>query len=443
MRIERHIGKLLCLLALLAGACSSRPATQRSTAEPGAPPTAAPHLEGRIAYLDAIGNIHTIHPDGTGHLALTEDAGPIGDSEGVRRYGAFAWSQVSDRLAFTEQIEAVSGKGRTLLHVATGGGEQRREVFDRAGSTPFYLYWAGAREALTFLASRIGQTELDLWMWEAGDLQLLDRGQPYYWAWSPADNLIVTHVGGGGSGGRVGRLVGPGETVAASPVRPGSFQAPAFAPDGSQFVVAGELEDARGLLLVNSAGQYQGELAAVRRGVAFDWSPAGDRLAYVEQRSDRPAGFGELVLLSQVSDLAPQVRRTGVEPVAAFFWSPSGERLAAFVPVEGPAGGQQQVSRRVQGQELRLQIVLIDAVSGDSRVVTEFLPTPAFLAILPFYDQYQRSSTIWSPDGLALVFTGRRSDGFGGVFVLEPEGEHPLLQLIGRGELAFWSFVDG
>lgn len=433
---------LLCLLSFAAAACAARPGTGRPAGLPTASPTAASPLRGRIAYLDAVGNIHVVRPDGTGHRALTEDAGFVGEGEAVRRYGMPAWSQVSDQLAFTEQIEESALQDRTRLHVSTGDGTNRQEIFDRAGSTPFYLYWSASRQALTFLVSRIGQTDLDLWLWESGGLQLLDRGQPYYWAWSPAENLIVTHVGGAGESGRIGRLLGPGETAATYPARPGVFQAPAFSPDGSRFVIAGRLEGSEGLLLLDSAGHLRGELAAVQRGVAFDWSPGGDSLAYVEQRSARPAGFGELVLLDGLSQQAPRSRHTGIEPVAAFFWSPVGDRLAAFVPVERPPGGQRQISRSLQEQELHLQIILIEAASGDSQVLTEFVPTSAFLSILPFYDQYQRSGTIWSPDGQALVFTGRRSDGFGGIFVLEPGAQDPVPVLVGRGELAFWSFED-
>lgn len=441
-RMNRHwwMAEAAVLLALVA--CAQIPFLSTATPSPSETPDDGDRLAGQIAFIDAIGNVHTIQPDGSQQAAITADAGPQDDSDDVRLYDTIAWSQVSPRLAMTERVEGRIGTLEESVLIADTATGDLRPVFKRTGSSPFYLYWAPHAEALTFLASRIGQFDLELWLWQEGELLSLDRGQPYYWDWSPLGDLIVTHVGGAGEQGRIGRLLGPGQASAAIQSAPGIFQAPAISPDGGQLVISSGAGPSGRLLLLESGGDLLRELANVRRAVAFDWSPDGDQLAFVEQRAPDISGFGELMLLDMRAGGDSRPRGTGIEQVAGFFWSPTGDRIAALTPVINPRGDDRQIRRGSQSSEPRLRIVILDVASGDSRAVTEFVPTAAFLRILPFYDQYQRSSTIWSPDGHALVFTGRRTDGFGGLFVLHLGAEDEVPRLISRAELAFWSFVE-
>lgn len=399
-------------------------------------------LPGQIAFLDAIGNVGIIRPDGSQVDAITDDAGPQDASSAIRRYDGIAWSQVSGHLAFTERVDGPRGELQERVLVVEAGSGETQSAFERAGSSPFYLYWAPHDQSLTFLASRIGQTDLELWLWRVGELQRLDQGQPYYWAWSPLGDSIVTHVGGAGQSGRIGRLLGPGEASAALQETPAVFQAPAFSPDGSRVIVASGTGSARLLTVLNADGSRIQELVRVSRAVAFDWSPTGETLAFVEQQSADIDGFGELMLLDMTDPEDSQPYATGIEQVAAFFWSPNGDRIAALTPVLEQRGRDEQIRREIQAGELRLRLVVLDVASGEVHSVTEFVPTAAFLGIVPFYDQYQRSSTIWSPDGEGLVFTGRRPDGFGGLFVVDLRGDDLVPRLVARAELAFWSFVE-
>lgn len=445
LRSKFRASPLLAAAALAVAAvlaCGGIPIGFQATTAPSDIPAQTRSLPGQIAFLDAIGNVGTIRPDGSRITAITDDAGPQDDSAEVRRYAAIAWSQVSDHLAFTERVDGPGAQLEERVLVVETGSGARQSVFERAGSSPFYLYWAPHDQTLTFLASRIGQTDLELWHWRAGQVQELDQGQPYYWAWSPLGDLIFTHVGGAGQSGRIGRLLGPGEAIAELQETPAVFQTPAFSPDGKWVIVASGPGSSRHLALLDAEGGRAQELVPVTRAVAFDWSPTGEVLAFVEQASADIDGFGELMLLDTTGSGDSQPRETGIEQVAAFFWSPTGERIAALAPVLAPRGGDEQIRRRFQTGELRLRLVILDLASGESQTLTEFVPTSEFLGILPFYDQYQRSSTLWSPDGEGLAFTGRRSDGFGGLFVLDLGEDNPVPRLIARAELAFWSFVE-
>ena len=79
-----------------------------------------------------------------------------------------------------------------------------------------------------------------------------------------------------------------------------------------------------------------------------------------------------------------------------------------------------------------------DRISGDTKEVASFVPTAAFRQILPFYSQYQRSGTIWSPDSQSLVLSGVDSAGENAIYVVAADGSQ--IQKIADGELAFWSW---
>ena len=58
--------------------------------------------------------------------------------------------------------------------------------------------------------------------------------------------------------------------------------------------------------------------------------------------------------------------------------------------------------------------------------------------VLPFFDQYQRSGTMWSPNSRYLTFSATTSRGFPGVFVAAASGRFRP-EFVGPGDLPFWS----
>jgi hypothetical protein len=49
--------------------------------------------------------------------------------------------------------------------------------------------------------------------------------------------------------------------------------------------------------------------------------------------------------------------------------------------------------------QLNVGLMGCDATTGKTWTIARFPATRGLLTILPFFDQYQRSATIWSPDG--------------------------------------------
>jgi Tol biopolymer transport system component len=88
--------------------------------------------------------------------------------------------------------------------------------------------------------------------------------------------------------------------------------------------------------------------------------------------------------------------------------------------------------------KIHLAVQVYDLASGESRQVAAFVPTESFLQVLPYYDQYQRSGTLWSPDSRNLVLAGVDANGQETIFVANADGSPS--RKIADGDLAFWSW---
>jgi len=71
--------------------------------------------------------------------------------------------------------------------------------------------------------------------------------------------------------------------------------------------------------------------------------------------------------------------------------------------------------------------------------VATFTPSDRFLDVIPYFDQYNQSLTIWSPDSTNLVISAYRSDGVPCVWVVNASG-HLTPRFIDTGWMGFWSW---
>jgi TolB protein len=406
---------------------------------------------GLIAYIGLDGNIYTIDQSGGKLNAITDDALPQSEESAASRFYNFpTWSQNNRTLAFLGVSIDESGEATAEIFSSVEG-EGSEILFQSDDDFPFYLYWSPDGENLGFLSTGPtgGNMALQIASAQGNESRIVDTGQPFYWAWSPSETEVIVHVGGSASANPgMAKLaflsMEPRVVETGLNLLPSEFQAPAFSPDGEHILLA--TENAGGnssLTLVNSNGAVSSIVANIDGPVAFDWSPEGDYIAYIE--NTRPTGsfLGALTFVDLSDSEEPITIETEAENVIAFYWSPDGDQVAYFVPaiLEEPAGetGAESVA---QGEEPLIFLVLniADAKDGSVRQVTSFLPSPNFLNILPFFDQYQRSTTIWSPDGNYLAVSARSTeDGTPGIFIVPSSGSLSPRFLV-EGTLAFWSW---
>ncbi len=402
---------------------------------------------GRIAYVGVDGNIHVTDQAASEDLLLTEDASLEAEAGSLRAYNLPTWSPGSDRLAFIRTEVAEGNRVTTALVVAPAEGGDLVELYRSQLHHPFYLYWSPEGERLAFLTRSSDGAVLALWVadLETAQAQAVETGQPFYWAWAPTGRDLLLHVGGSArenpEEARVAWLSLDGPTREFFlDVKPGSFQAPALSPQTGLMALVAEGEDGvRSLVLADPEGEVRSTVARVDGRAAFAWAPTGDRLAYVAFDPAGPALAGALHLVSVEGEEAGEPGEPLAESVAAFFWSPDGRRLAYFEPIVVPSQGEDTDPETQQGSEVvLLRLHVLDAGSGASREIATFQPSLSFLNLIPFFDQYQRSATIWSPDGNYIVLSGVSPRG-PGVFIVPSSGAFEP-RFIARGTLAFWSW---
>ena len=79
-----------------------------------------------------------------------------------------------------------------------------------------------------------------------------------------------------------------------------------------------------------------------------------------------------------------------------------------------------------------------NAATGKTWLIARFPLSRGLLDVLPFFDQYQRSASLWSPDSKYLVFTAVSADGRPGLYVVRADGNIKP-RFLAAGDFAFWS----
>lgn len=400
---------------------------------------------GLIAFLGTDGDLYTIDHKGENKRVLIDSASlNSGVDQDVPVLQQPTWSPNGEWIAIVSVGGSENGGRGSSLYTVSRDGSQLREIFNSEEQTPFYLFWSPDSTQLSFLSSSRNADGLVLQLvpYLGGEVQLIGIGQPYYWAWSPDSLSILTHTGGSAHLNPDARislknLNGDLEGTDIA-LKPSVFQAPAWSPDGEAWMLAVEEDSGENsLLLTNTTGETLDVLAPVGRSISFAWSPDGGKVAYL---TEKPLDQDDSTATLAIFDLNESGDAVVVEhnPVVTFFWSPDSQKIAYIVPkLRVPQGEITQLD--LPEPVLVFQLYIHDLVSGDSSIVFEFDPTPEFLSVMQFFDQYHRSATIWSPDSQYLVISGEDQDENPGIYVIPVSGEESS-RLIAPGTLAFWSW---
>jgi Tol biopolymer transport system component len=279
--------------------------------------------------------------------------------------------------------------------------------------------------------------------------RVLERGSPFYWSWAPDSEEMFMHIGGPrrlSEEARLALLAGqPESTPDVLDDAPANFQAPAWSPDGSQLLYAGEDEFGRQALFLRQRENGKVEkLVNVPGLIRFNWSPDGQWIAYQQIDDPRVAPLGQVYVRKVgVDGERSEESQVSRDAAVAFFWSPDGQQLAILVPSldeEGPSTrGGGLAAPLPQGQQIQLRWWLLDMPSGELRPLVTFRPTRAFLLMIPYFDQYAQSIRFWSPDSRYLVYSDQESPEQAGIWVADATGEEPPRRLT-NGTLGVWSW---
>lgn len=394
---------------------------------------------GLIAYVGADGNVFVSDQGGGSLMQLTEDAFfPESEAADFLLYQFPTWSRDGSKLAFSG-LNRDGAQATSELFIADIDRDEVSSVYTSATEHPFFLYWSPDNSNLSFLSTAENDQILILQSIaaEGGARTVLDADSPYYWTWAPDGRIMLVHAGGTGSTpDRLAFLRVDGDVIEqALDWRPASFQTPAWSPDGGHIALAEADEEGNNSIVVtDAAGNNRETVGTFEINTAFAWSGDGAQLAFIAGEEQLSAGsIGPL----HVFDLETSDDLVLEDSVMAFFWSPDGEEIAYFRPVlSGPPpegdGGETTTT-------LLLDLNVLEVASGESRHLYTYQPTEQFIAVLPYFDQYHQSATIWSPDNNNLVLSFADDQGNPGIAVVAASGQLQP-RVLAQGVLAFWSW---
>jgi Tol biopolymer transport system component len=350
-------------------------------------------------------------------------------------YDLPTWSTDGERLAYSAVSLSRINDSQALVFTSASDGGDQRKIFQSQDEIPVYLSWSPDDEVLSFITQDSLQGGLDLQLVSTGQptVRTVDSGRPFFMAWSPLGDQLLTHVGGSSTrqpdDARV-TVIDPSNRAGARNLAfsPADFQAPEYAPDGRHILVGSE----DGLSILDLDGKVLAAIPGSEHLSGFGWSPSGKYVAYIaSEREDMMLGS---LRLAEVGDRNnPAVSDPGIRNAIAFFWAPEEDRLVYFVRVS-PAPEPFELER---GPPL-LRAGFLDVQTNTQTPIGEFIPTANFETILAYFDQYQRSATIWSPDGEYIVLAMRSTQGRSSLFIVHSSGQLEPQFLI-EGLLAFWS----
>ena len=400
---------------------------------------------GLISYIGTDGNIYVSDQGGGNLKQLTEDAViPENQGDPVLYYQYPTWSRNGSQLAFMG-ISADGEQAKSKLMVANMDDDSVNEVYTSESEHPIYLNWSPDNANLSFISTTVSGQNMILQSVPStgGERTILDTGSPYYWSWAPDGSAMIVHAGGAttSSPEHLAFLNVDLETTTVSEYgldsTPASFQAPAWSPDGSRIAMARVTEEKNEVIVTDAAGQNPQTIGTFTEKTAFAWSGDGTRFAYIDGEQALSAGtIGPLHVVDM--ETSEEMVREG--NIIAFFWSPSGEELAYFTLLQAQAEGSGESGGSTQAAaQYVLNLQVLDVTSGESRELFTYRPTQQFLSLLPYFDQYHQSVTIWSPDNNNLVLSFLGQSGTPGIAVVAASGKLEP-RLLAQGFLAFWSW---
>lgn len=401
----------------------------------------------RIAFITPNGQLGTMAPTG-GELQL------LTHSDHFFQFPA--WSPDNEALAAIGSNRAETNicvvHESTLLLAATA-----HPVYASQDQPPIYLCWSPDSRLISYLALHPTQGLAIYLVSGDGSQRVLNNapaigGQPCFWQWRSDSSGFLAHVDLGGKPARLA-FVNLHEGGARTSVRdfdvlPGHFQAPAIAADGSAWAYAvrdpGANGESRIVAEIGNRKRINIEHAGL---LALNWSPTSPQLAFIHPKSPAQNFHGPLRLWDANTG---EMQRLTEEEVLAFFWSPDGQQIAYFVLAQAPARpplapstngkfhGNWPFTQPQPSASLWLALHVIDTSSTQDRLLQVFEPAPPFIhRFLPFFDQYAKSHSLWSPASDALVLPILQH-GHPEICIIPIDGSP--LRAITPGVMATWSW---
>lgn len=418
--------RVVFALAILLTACTGTPAPSPTTLPETPPPeqaatstsatTGVPDgeiFDAEVAISELAGylaistrtEVSIVRPDGTTIWA--------GDVENPNSQPT--WSPLGD-LAYAE----TSGDVTEIIVV-------RPDASVQTIPTPvlaFYMHWSPDGRSIGVLGNGGQAIAFGVATPETDTFEIVDTGTPYYFDWNPDSSSVIAHVGAA----EVREVTSASNQVEVIELTGAAFQTP-------QWTMAGVLLQRAGRITITASGLSTRLQSSSQDIVLGALGTEGEVVATILGVGSFSANIDGDVAVHQTHDAGTRLsifEPNGAEnvltekAVLAFQWSPDGKKLAFL----------EQVT-----EDFSFRWV----VWAENDIVTfdAFVPSFGFMTrYQPFWDQYSRSLTIWSPGSDAIAYSAQAvDDPAAGVIYVQPISTATSPIEIGNGDTASWSFT--
>ena len=431
--MQRHVIAVLAM-GLVAAACTSQATPERDALPAITAPTTTTttpiavaeadaarvaDVSGRVLVLRADSSILSVRADGS---EMIEHAPPADSEDGGRviERSQPTWSPDGSQIAWTERV------GEDSYELVIGGADGVDLSRTSSPMLAQYLDWSPGADAIAFMGNDFFGAMTLAYAPAGGDAQIIDSGAPMYIDWNATGDVLLTHI--------EGRLEQRDPTMDEKRVitADGQFRVAVFnggdvlaTLDGGEQGEILALSDAAGgdpdlLMRVTDPTAVVAHEPSGRLALMSTWNAESVRFAE-NPPADLPALIPEQLTVLDLASGGVEVVHEG--RAVSWSWNPDGSVLL-FSTLEFIEDSQKIVWHTWDG---------IDVTR-----YSHFTPTARFgNSYLAFFDQHERSTTRWSPDGRAFVYAGGIVDGPRGIWVQPLDGGDPVL--ITDGINATWS----
>lgn len=423
-----NFSRLLCAVALVL-VCSAV--------------TGAQELPSFVGYIAYVGNDHNVYVVDAAHTptALTADA------TADRRYQFPTWSNDGRLAFFCCEITFSSG---LVLETYLASPDMTRAKLLYAAENEGYTYsaWSPSNcdagptcRDLAVLVTQAGMPfKVELIRSNGTDItsRTAATGAPFYFSWNRDGARMIWH--------RNAHLLSFFDAALDADAvdlqfTASGFQAPAFSPvdDRAAMVVLEDSGQTNAILIVDGdeIDAVVGGIPAALRGslnvIAISWSPDGRALAY---RAINRFGASPLYVID--AETGAVLATSGIPNVLAFFWSPDSRKLAYLTP--GEIAGDVSLSRVAYQRISRYTWSALDVRTNTSQPLASFVPSPSMMYLLAYFDQFNQSHQLWSPDSRYIVYADTSDGGASSVKILDTTAGAPVPLTVASGEIGIWSY---
>lgn len=369
-------------------------------------------LPGRLLITGENGEILTLRPDGTEPITIAEADGSIAERS------LPAWSSSGESIAWGQRFE----DERIEVVIASATGETLSRV--EARFVPGYIAWDPTDRFIAISGDdgRANQV-LEVIDVETGIRSFVAEGAPVYFEWLPDGTELLVHTA------ETLEFVTPDGSTRTPVEVDGDFRVPVQV-DGSLVVGFGR-EVGHVLSVASPEGSVELELIRYATPMAFTAGNDG-RIALLSKGSAENQQLSaeqdsDLQILEPNNLIVIELDSGDIEPLAegrgvAWFFDRDGTRLA-------------YITEETVGEMQRLQWHLWD---GNRTIdLAVFSPSGRFgRDHLAFFDQFDRSTSLWAPDGAAFAYAGGTTVEDLGIWVQSVDEEAVR---VARGVAVTWS----